>query len=277
ACAVTFLALTVITIGVVWGTRVAAGGGANSLGSQVARWMRGYLHIDQSFGATVPWPLARWTFLPLGYRPEPDGYRIVPQYPPGLPLMMAGAKLLAGQCAMFWVVPICGGILVVATYAIGRRLQRPVVGLAAAWIVATSPTLLFMVTAPMSDVPAAAAWAVAVACVLGNTRWWAIAGGVAAAAAIMIRPNLVPIAAILAIWLWRRESPYGNAAAVAPPARRRVSPALSFAVPASAGAIAIAAIDARLYGSPFKTGYDLTEGFSLAYVWTNVQHYAPWL
>src|SRR5207247_8432492 len=128
-----------------------------------------------------------------------------PQYPPGLPLMMAGAKLLAGQCAMFWIVPICGGILVAATYAIGRRVQRPVVGLAAAWIVATSPTLLFMVIAPMSDVPAAAAWTVAIACVLGQTRRSAIAGGVAAAIAIMIRPNLVPLAAVLAIWIWWRD------------------------------------------------------------------------
>src|SRR5262249_26525718 len=78
ACAVTFLALTVITIGVVWGTRVAAGSDAYGYVSQVDLWLRGDLHIDQSFGATVPWPLARWTFLPLGYRPEPDGYRIVP-------------------------------------------------------------------------------------------------------------------------------------------------------------------------------------------------------
>src|SRR5262249_5897406 len=161
-------------------------------------WLRGDLHIDQSFGAAVPWPLARWTFLPLGYRPEPDGYRIVPQYPPGLPLMMAGAKLVAGQCAIFWIVPVCGGVLVAATHAIGMRLQRPAVGLAAAWIVATSPTLLFMAIAPMSDVPAAAAWAVAIACVLGETRVSAIAGGVAAAIAIMIRPNLAPLAAVLA-------------------------------------------------------------------------------
>ena len=269
-CAAVSLALFVTLIGILWGTRVAAGSDAYGYVSQVDLWLRGDLHIDQRFGASVPWPLARWTFLPLGYRPEPDGYRIVPQYPPGLPLLMAGARLVAGHCAMFWVVPICGGIFVMATYAIGRRLQRPVVGLAAAWIVATSPTVLFMAIAPMSDVPAAAAWAVAVACLLGETWASAIAGGVAAAAAIMIRPNLAPIAVVMTIWIWWRESVRGDS-------RGSVRHALSFAIPASAGAIAIAAIDARLYGSPIRTGYDLTEGFELSYVWPNLQRYVWWL
>ena len=58
----------------------------------------------------------------------------------GLPLLMAGFKAIAGPCAIFWVVPICGGVLALASYAIGR----PIVGLAAAWLVATSPTQLFM-------------------------------------------------------------------------------------------------------------------------------------
>jgi hypothetical protein len=66
---------------------------------------------------------------------------------------MALFKAVAGQCAMFWVVPVWGSLLVLATYAIGRRIGRPAVGLAAAWLVATSATMLFMVMAPMSDVP----------------------------------------------------------------------------------------------------------------------------
>ena len=198
------LAAIVIGTGLVWNTRVAAGADAYGYVSQADLWLRGDLHIDQSFGASVPWPLARWTFTPLGYRPEPDGYRIVPQYSPGLPLLMAAFKAIAGQCAIFWVVPICGGVLVGATYAIGRRLGRPIVGVAAAWLVATSPTVLFMLMAPMSDVPAAAAWAVSVACALGQTPLAAFSAGVAAAVAILIRPNLAPIAGIIFLWLlWR--------------------------------------------------------------------------
>jgi hypothetical protein len=277
------LALAVTAIGLIWGTRIAAGSDAYGYVSQVDLWLRGDLHIDQSFGARVPWPLARWTFLPLGYRPEPDGYRIVPQYPAGLPLLMAGAKLVAGPCAMFWIVPICGGILVVATYAIGRRLGRPAVGLAAAWLVATSPTLLFMVIAPMSDVPAAAAWAVAAACVLGETSTAAAAGGGAAAAAILIRPNLVPLAGVFGIWLaWRggvgsRVHGLHAKQLMAPDPSLDKAAALWFSATAAVGVLGEAAINARLYGSPLRTGYDLTDGFALSYVWTNLQHYVGWL
>jgi Dolichyl-phosphate-mannose-protein mannosyltransferase len=265
------LAVIVTGAGLIWNTRVAAGSDAYGYVSQADLWIRGDLHIDQSFGASVPWPLARWTFTPLGYRPEPDGYRIVPQYSPGLPLLMAGFKAIAGQCAMFWVVPICGGVLVLATYAIGRRIGRPVVGMAAAWIVATSPAMLFMLMAPMSDVPAAAAWAVAVACVLGQTPLAAGAAGIAAALAILIRPNLAPLAGVIVIWIaWRdRETGHWR------DWRRVATP--WFVMPTAAGAIAIAIINTRLYGSPLASGYDLTDGFLLSYVVPNLRRYVWWL
>src|SRR4051812_14395894 len=276
-----------------WSTRVAAGSDAYGYVSEADLWLRGDLHIDQSFGATVPWPMARWTFTPLGYRPEPDGYRIVPQYAPGLPLLMAGFKAIAGQCAIFWVVPICGAILVFATYMIGRRIGRPIVGLAAAWLVASSPTQLFMLMAPMSDVPAAAAWAVSIACALGATPAAAFAAGTAAAVAILIRPNLAPLAAIIVAWLfwkrraastshtesrtglrwsravtWRRASAFAEATA---DRRSRGGGWLAlrpicFAMPAAAGAIAVGAINARLYGSPLTSGYDMTDAFLVSYI-----------
>ena len=282
------LAAIVISTGLVWSTRVAAGADAYGYVSQADLWLRGNLHIDQSFGAAVPWPLARWTFTPLGYRPEPVGYRIVPQYAAGLPLLMAAFKLMAGQCAMYWVVPICGGMLVFSVYAIGRRIERPVVGLAAAWLVACSPTQLFMLMAPMSDVPAAAAWAVSVACVLGRTPFSAFAAGTAAAIAILIRPNLAPLAAVIVIWLvWRSgPTPPAPATLVRTPAPMRSVPlwrtaaalrALWFVLPAAAGALAVGVINARLYGSPFTPGYDLTDAYLWSYVLPNVRRYGGWL
>ena len=253
------LAAIVTGTGLIWSTRVAAGADAYGYVSQADLWLRGDLHIDQSFGASVPWPLARWTFTPLGYRPEPDGYRIVPQYAPGLPLLMAGFKAVAGQCAMFWVVPLCGGMLVFATYAIGRLVGRPVVGLAAAWIVATSPTVLFMLMAPMSDVPAAAAWAASVAFALADAP---AAAAIAAGTAISIRPNLAPLAAIVLVWIgWR-----GGFASAA-----------RFLPPTAAGAIGVAVVNARLDGLPFASGYDLTDGFMLSYILPNVERYGSWL
>jgi hypothetical protein len=295
------LAAIVFCLGLTWNTRVAAGSDAYGYVSQADLWLRGDLHIDQSFGANVPWPFARWTFTPLGYRPEPDGYRIVPQYSPGLPLLMAGFKAVAGQCAIFFVVPVCGGLLVLATYAIGRNIGRPLVGVAAAWLVATSATVLFMLMAPMSDVPAAAAWAVAIACALGQTRSSATASGSAAAVAILIRPNLAPLAAVIMLWMiwqdlkgparrpaptsgpaprvWRGASAFAEATAD----RRSLGGGWSalraawFAIPAAAGAVAVAAINARLYGSPLASGYDLTDGFMLSYVVPNIRRYVGWL
>ena len=121
----------------------------------------------------------------------------------------------------------------------------------------------------MSDVPAAAAWAVSVACALGRTPPAAFSAGVAAAVAILIRPNLAPIAGIIFLWLlWR---------GLRRTASTSMRSALWFLVPAAAGAVAVAVINARLYGSPLASGYDLTDGFLLSYVWPNIQRYGGWL
>jgi hypothetical protein len=255
------LALLIIATGWIWNTRVA--GGADSYGyvSQADLWLHGRLFIDQAFVARAPWPLADQTFSPLGYRPDASGTRLVPIYSPGLPMLMAAAKALAGPCGVFAVVPIAGGALVLATYWIGRRLGRPVAGLAASWIVATSPTLLYMVVQPMSDVPAAAAWAIAIACLLGETPWLSAAAGAASAVAILVRPNLAPIAIALFAWAFIRHPKL----------------AMWFSIPTAGGAAIVAIVNSRLHGSPFAPGYDLTGGFSVAYVWTNAQRYGAWL
>jgi hypothetical protein len=265
------LAIGVSVVSWTWNTRVAAGSDAFGYVSQADLWLKGDLFIDQSFAANVPWPMARWTFTPLGYRPEVDGFRIVPAYAPGLPLLMAAAKRIAGACAVYWVVPLSAGLLVLATFAIGRLVAQPLVGIGAAWLIATSPTVLFMSMAPMSDVPAAAAWATATALVLfsataaGDTKASMISaavGGLAAGAAILIRPNLASMAAILALWLV---------------VRRQLVAASVFAVLASAGGIAVGVINVRLYGSAFRSGYDLTDAFATANIVPNLARYGRWL
>ena len=54
---------------------------------------------------------------------------------------------------------ITAALLVWSTFAIGRTLGSSSLGLGAAWLTATSPAFLTMVKEPMSDVPAAAFWA----------------------------------------------------------------------------------------------------------------------
>jgi hypothetical protein len=51
-----------------------------------------------------------------------------------------------------------------------------------------------------SDVPAAAFWTLATYWTFGTTVRSAVAAGVATSLAILIRPNLLPLAAVLAGW-----------------------------------------------------------------------------
>src|SRR5262249_55948483 len=159
------------------------------------------LKIDQPWVTDAPWPNAAWSFSPLGYRPAQTGAvgTIVPTYSPGLPLMMAGAKRLAGHCAMFWVVPMFGALLVLSTFGIGSRLHSRRAGSLAAFFVATSPALLYQLVVPLTDVPVAGAWAAGFYFLLGSTSLTALTAGVFAALAILIRPNLVPLAGVMGL------------------------------------------------------------------------------
>src|SRR5262249_33750080 len=91
------------------------------------------------------------------------------------------------------------GLLVLATFGIGRRLGDDLIGLIGAWLVATSPVVLFMSVAPMTDVPVAAVWAAAFYWLLGTTATTATAAGFLSALAVLVRPNLAPLAGILAL------------------------------------------------------------------------------
>src|SRR5207244_899242 len=105
--------------------------------------------------------------------------------------------LAGGPPAMSLAVPLCGALLVVATGVLGGRI-RPAVGLGAALLTAASPIVLYQVIQPMSDVPAAAFWLVSLAAATGHRRRdVAAVAGVAAAIAIVIRPNLVPLGFVI--------------------------------------------------------------------------------
>jgi hypothetical protein len=120
-------------------------------------------------------------------------------------------------------------------------------------------------------VPAAAAWAVAAACVLGQTPLAAGGAGIAAAIAILIRPNLAPLAGVIFVWIAWRDLTTGRWCDW----RRVATP--WYLMPTAAGAIAVAIINTRLYGSPLASGYDLTDGFLLSYVVPNLRRYVWWL
>ena len=260
-------AALIVTLGIVHSTK--AGTGADSYGyvSETDFWIAGGHPLEQPWVNEVPWPDAEWTFAPLGYRPvEPTTTppTIVPTYSAGLPWLYGAVKRIAGHCAMFLVVPIAGGVLIFATYGIGRRLGSPVIGAIAACLVATSPIVMYMVPLPMSDVPVAAAWTAAIFFLFGAGFGNAIGAGLATACAIAIRPNLAPCAVALAAWYLID--------------RRKFSRAIAFGLCAAIGVVAIAWVNHRLYGSMGRSGYGkLNEQIMLANFVPNLRLYLGWL
>jgi hypothetical protein len=263
-------ALTAVT-GLIGNSGTASGADSYGYVSQADLWLHGRLKIAVPVASQVPWPDGLWTFAPLGYRPAAHGEFIVPAYAPGLPMLMAAAKLIAGHRAMFWIVPLLGALLVAMSFMIGRRLESDGIGVAAAWLVATSPVLLYMLMLPMSDVPVAAFWAIATWCALAGSPLSAVGAGLSASMAVLIRPNLVPLAGVFALWLGWRDLRGRRG-------RRRFARTLGFLIAVVPGCAAVALLNAALYGSPVSSGYgSLRDIYSLANFPVNVVRYGGWL
>jgi hypothetical protein len=101
---------------------------------------------------------------------------------------------------------------------------------------------------------------VAIYFTLGGSNRSALAAGVAASLAILIRPNLAPLAAVLfvgRVHLLRRSAYF-----------------LAGVLP---GCLLVAWVNRSVYGSPFSSGYgDLSSLFSLANVPVNLMRYGGW-
>ena len=88
-------------------------------------------------------------------------------------------------------------------FLLGRHLAGPAAGLLAAALSAASPTFLIQLFQPMNDVTAAALWAAALVAAISagarGTLSAAAGAGLLTAAALVVRPNLVPLAAVTGI------------------------------------------------------------------------------
>ena len=149
-----------LVIGLAFGTKVAGGADSSGYLNQARLFARGRIVEEARVRQQPPWPDPLFKLSPLGYRPAFDRQHLSPTYPPGYPLLMA-PLFLVSERAVHAVVPLCGALALWWTFAIGRRLGEPGAGAAAALLVAGSPTFLFQLTQPMSDVPATAAWLLA--------------------------------------------------------------------------------------------------------------------
>ncbi len=150
-------------------------------------------------------------FVPLGYTPAPVAGHMAPMYPPGLPLLQAGAGIVGGWgLAPFLVVPLISVLCVPAVYLLGREFGLPPWE---AWggglILAVSPVFQFMAVGQMSDCVATFWCTVTVWLALFSRRHagWAVLAGAAFGMATLTRPTnalLLPAVA-LALPLTRRH------------------------------------------------------------------------
>jgi hypothetical protein len=265
------IALGLTAVALAFGARGV--GGADDYGyvSQAELWLHGQLKTDQSFVADAPFPRAAAAFAPLGYLHDPrDSNVLVPAYAPGLPIVLALVKAAAGQTAMFYVIPISAGLLVLVTYGLGRRLGSGAAGLTGAWLVATSPVVIYMSMLTMTDVPVAVIWTGVFYFLLADTTWSAFVAGLLTSLAILVRPNLVPLGAIVGLYyIWKL---------VIDDRGRALRRLLAFGIAALPGPLAVAVLNNYLYGSPTSSGYgNLERLFVRSNIPINLRMYLGWL
>ena len=233
-------------------------GGADSYGYVSAS------HLIASGRLIDPAPIAEWLSAanrlaiasPLGWAPALDGSGIVPTYPLGLPFVMALFGGIAGSPAVFFVAPVMALVTLVLVHRLAREWFDGDVALLAVAVVAWNPVFVAYAKQPMSDVPASAWLMAAFLLALQTSPSSGYFAGLCAGAAVITRPVLLIAAAIVPLTANRGASP-----------QRRVFSAVAGLF---IGVAIQMALQMRLFGSPFQTGYGNSGSlFSLAYVPTN--------
>ena len=229
----------------------------------------GQLRVVEPLALEAPWPDAPLTFAPAGHIPSPTVRGApAPICPVGLSLAMVPFVWAGGDALVFAVVPFFGVLLVWSTYVLGARFSRRV-GVASAFLLACSPAFLFQLMQPMSDVPAAALWMLAVGTATSGKRRSPLAAGFAGSAAISVRPNLLPMGIVLGLFLLFRPDRLW---------RERARDAAMFAAASLPGCLVVAIVQAMFYGSPLRSGYGtLPTLFAAEHIVPNAIRYATWM
>jgi len=260
-------ALATGALGLWKGAFVAGGPDSYGYVSEADLIAHGSLRVDQQFVRTMPWPFADWSFAPPGYRPATIRGFIVPTYPPGVPILMALFQRLAGARAVFYVVPLLGALCVWMTSELGASIHGRLTGTMAALLVAVSPSFMVELMAPASDVAATCWWTSTLALAVRDTSTAALGAGLTASLAVLTRPSLAPLAALVGLfYVWRLV-------------RGGTTTQLAWFVAAALpGCLAVAAINGYLYGSPLRSGYEPVDAlYSVANWSANLDRYPRWL
>ncbi len=252
--------------GVVRGTWAVGGSDSSCYALTAQAMARGELQPTSPLAVEAPWPDAPRTLAPGGFIPSPvrpDGAS--PICAPGMPALMAPLAAMFGADAIFWLIPLAGAVLVMSAFLIARQLAGGMAGAAAALLTAASPIVLFQVVQPMNDILAAALWMAALAAVIAFRQ--VLIAGILIGLAILVRPNLAPLAVVIAL---------------VPLLMKHQRPQRSIVVMAAAALPGVAAmlwLNDAFYGSPFASGYgDASQLFSAAHINDNLTNFgrAAW-
>ncbi|HUQ86275.1 MAG TPA: hypothetical protein VM096_01880 [Vicinamibacterales bacterium] len=248
------------------GAHLAGGTDSSGYLSEARLWREGSLRITTPLANELTFGNGQHPFIPAGYQPAGTGVG-VPGYPPGFPLMLALAGSIGGERIAFAVVPLSAAGLIIVSFMIGRRLGGADTAVIAAAAVGASPILIFQSLQPMSDVPAAFWWTLAVLLLTYQSNRMAALAGAAAAMACLVRPNLfalAPILAALSVWWgsWTRASWLR---------------AIFFVVPPLVAGAGFVYLQQVMFGGATRTGYGPVETlFSIEHVRANVERYSRW-
>lgn len=252
-------ALALAGFGVARGTRAVGGSDSSCYGLMAEAFGTGHWQPISPLAVEAPWPDASRTLAPGGFIPSPvRSDAASPICAPGFSVLMAPFFAIGGHDAIFAVTPIAAFVLVWCAFVLANRMAGGLAGVAAAVLTASSPIVLYQTVQPMNDIATAALWLAALAMVARPLACGALVG-----VAILVRPNLAPLAVIVAAMQWRPGQPLPW---------RATAMLMAGALP---GVAAWFWLNHVLYGSVIGSGYgDAGRLFSLSHVEANASNYA---
>lgn len=258
------IALALAAFGVTRGTRSVGGSDSSCYGLMAAAFGSGHLQPTSPLAVQAPWPDASRTLAPGGFIPSP----VIPEgsspiCAPGFSVLMAPFFAVGGADAIFFVTPLFAFVLVWCAFVLANRLAGGLAGVSAAALTAASPIVLYQTVQPMNDIATAALWLGALALATKDSLVRLALAGVVLGLAILVRPNLAPLAILIAAMQWRPGQPVPF---------RAVAILILGALPAVAAWLAL---NHALYGSLAGSGYGAAGRlFSVSNIGVNATNYA---
>ncbi len=279
-------ALALAGFGVVKGTWAVGGSDSSCYALMADAFARGEWQPANPMATEAPWPDASRTFAPGGFIPSPVRPGAAsPICGPGMSVLMAPLVAAGGRDALFALSPIAGAVLVWCAFLLARRLAGGMAGAMAAILTAASPIVLFQVVQPMNDIVTAALWlaVLAVVCRGGSSAFarsasadrrslrggwldppFALVAGLLTGLAILVRPNLAPLAAAVLV-----------TGLICSERHQRTKALVFFSIGALPGIALLVVLNEILYGHPFGSGYGHASALlSASFVTTNALQFA---